>query len=317
MDISVVMSTYNRCDLLDADIHALLNQTTDLEYEVIVVDNNSTDGTAEKIQAYAAWETRLKYVFEARQGVAYGRNAGIEVAQGDLIAFCDDDVCVAPDWIQKIYDASVRYPDADFIGGKVIPVWRDPPPEWLRAHMAPLALQDRGQEPFAVSLENPVCLVSACLGVRRRALERAGLFDPETQRVKDGIGSTEDYDWELKLWQNGGQGMYVPDVVCYSEIPRKRMDKSYHRRWHLGHGKFSAIARRPNWDSPRRLFDVPAFMYRQALDSALEFGKFLLRGDQAEAFERETLLLFYIGFFKERWKAWLAGSAQRTPATQS
>lgn len=305
MDISVVLATYNRRHLLERSLEALLHQETPLDYEIIVVDNNSTDGTADMVQAYAAGCARLRYVFEPRQGVAFGRNAGIDVARGSLIAFCDDDVWVAPDWLQQIYEGLLRFPEADFVGGKVVPIWKQTPPRWLKPDMPPLALQDRGDQPFPVSAENPVCLISACLGVRRRALERAGLFDPQTQRVKDGVGSTEDYDWELKIWRNGGHGMYVPDAICYCEVPQARMRKSYHRRWHLGHGKFNALARRREFDGPRRLLDVPLFLYRQIVEAAVTTPICILTGKHNEAFERESYMLFCLGFIGQRWKTQL------------
>jgi glucosyl-dolichyl phosphate glucuronosyltransferase len=313
MEISVVMSTYNRCDLLDQDIEALLNQKTDgVEYEVILVDNNSTDNTARKIASYAQRDSRLRYVFEGRQGVAYGRNAGIAAARADVIAFCDDDVYVAEDWLQKIRQALLRYPEAEFVGGKVLPVWRQPPPRWIMTKMGPLALQDYGEEPMRVSMENARCLVSACLAVRRRAFDKAGLFPLETQRVKDSVGSSEDYEWELEVWKYGGHGMYVPDIICYCEVPASRLVKSYHRRWHLGHGKFNALARRRDFEGGRwRVLDVPAFVYRQILGAALGTVAQSIKGNSAAAFEQENYLLFYFGFIRERWKAQLSRARNR------
>jgi glucosyl-dolichyl phosphate glucuronosyltransferase len=313
MDISVVMSTYNRCGLLDQDISALLGQKINgLEYEVIVVDNNSTDPTAEKIAAYARQDRRIRYIFEGRQGVAYGRNAGIRAAQADWIAFCDDDVYVAENWVQSMYDALARYPDAEFVGGKVVPVWKQPPPKWLKTNMAPLALQDYGDQPMRVSMQNARCLVSACLGVRRRAFDRAGLFPLETQRVKDSVGSSEDYEWELEVWKYGGHGMYVPDLVCYCEVPASRLVKPYHRRWHLGHGKFNALARRRDFEGGRwRLLDVPAFMYRQIVAAAIGTVVQRMKNHPAAAFEQENFLLFYFGFIKERWKSQLLRSRNK------
>jgi glucosyl-dolichyl phosphate glucuronosyltransferase len=308
MDISVVMSTYNRCDLLDQDIQALLNQQTDgLEYEVIVVDNNSTDKTAAKIASHAERDSRLRYIFEPRQGVAYGRNAGIAAARAGVIAFCDDDVYVAHDWLEKIHHALDLYPEAEFVGGKVLPVWRQPPPRWIMTKMGPLALQDYGEEPMRVSMENARCLVSACLAVRRRALDRAGLFPLETQRVKDSVGSSEDYEWELEVWKYGGHGMYVPAIICYCEVPASRLVKSYHRRWHLGHGKFNALARRRDFEGGRwRFLDVPAFLYRQLASAALGAVAESIKGNSAAAFEQENYLLFYFGFIRERWKSQLS-----------
>jgi hypothetical protein len=106
-----------------------------------------------------------------------------------------------------------------------------------------------------------------------------------------------------------------------SSVPRRfrdRLSKSYHRRWHLGHGKFNAIARRPEWEGTRRLLGVPMFMYRQAIEAFLQLSKSLLRADRAGAFECEMNLLFYLGFFKQRWKTHLLRTQNSAaPATQS
>lgn len=304
MDISVVMSTYNRCDLLDQDLEALLAQKTNgLEYEIIVVDNNSTDKTAEKVASYASRDSRVRYIFEGRQGVAYGRNAGISAARADIIAFCDDDVYVASDWLQRMYDALQRYPDADFVGGQVVAVCKHPLPPWIDTKMAPLALQDYGQEPIRVSMEHQLCLVSACLGVRRATFQKVGLFPLETQRVKDSIGSSEDYHWEFEVWKSGGHGIYVPGIISYCEIPPSRLVKSYHRRWHLGHGKFNALGRRRDFEGGRwRFLDVPAFMYRQLAGSFVAMLSHTLKRNWPLAFEQENLVFFYLGFIRERWK---------------
>ena len=93
VDISVVLSTYNRASMLPAALDALLAQRTAIVYEVILVDNNSTDGTRELAARYvAAHPERVRYVFERQQGLSYGRNTGIAAARGAIVAFTDDDV---------------------------------------------------------------------------------------------------------------------------------------------------------------------------------------------------------------------------------
>lgn len=319
MDVSVVLSTYNRARVVGAAIEALLAQETGgLTYEVLIVDNNSTDNTKQVIESYAQQDCRVKYVFEGKQGVAYGRNAGIALTRGEYIAFCDDDVTVSPTWLRTLYEELLRYPDADFIGGKVLPLWKNTPPAWIDAKMAPLALQDYGDVPLRVSSENPRCLISACLAVRRQAFDRAGLFDPATQRVGNSIGSSEDHDWEMKVWQRGGYGVYVPSILCYAEVPPERQVKSYHRRWHLGNGKFSAIAWRPNFEGGAfQLLGVPAFVYRQLLEAAFSYFGTLIRGDAAEAFDRENNLFFFLGFVGERWKQRLSGRSKTDSAASA
>lgn len=319
MDLSVSLSTYNRSGVLRNALERLAaQQTHGIDYEILVVDNNSTDDTKQVVSSFVERDSHFRYIFEKRQGLSYARNAGIAAAQSDLIVFCDDDVEVSPTWVQKNYEASLQFPEADYIGGRVLPIWGGPVPSWVRQTMAPFALSDLGDQPFLVCPQKPHCLVGASLAIRRRAFAKAGLFSIETQRVKNSIGSTEDFDWQIKVWAYGGHGVYVPDIVCATEVPRNRLIKSYHRRWHFGHGKFNAIARRPEWESPRRLLGVPIFMYRQAMEATLGMLKYLLRADGAEAFECQMNLLFYLGFFKQRWKTHLLGGKHNpSPATQS
>lgn len=304
MDISVILSTYNRCELLPEALQSLSDQQANgVEYEIIVVDNNSTDRTKEVVEQFKARNSRIRYVFEGRQGLSYGRNAGIQVAHADAIAFTDDDVQVATDWILSIQQALSQYPDAEFLGGRVLPLFEDPLPVWAHTKMPPLALQDLGNEPLVLSNSDRRCLIGACLIARRRALARAGLFSTETQRVKDGVGSTEDADWESLVWNYGGHGVYVPGIVVQSPVSSDRLTKSYHRKWHLGHGRFIAKTRRFEAARAREFFEVPMWMYRQAVESCAQFATTALKRRKKEAFEHETVLLFSLGFIAERWKA--------------
>jgi glycosyltransferase involved in cell wall biosynthesis len=289
----------------------LLNQQSrGVSYEVIVVDNNSTDGTREVVESFVgAGHTNLRYVFEPRQGVSYARNAGIQRARAPIVAFADDDVVVARDWIEVIKRGFDAHAGVACLGGKVLPEWKTDPPKWLtRENWPPLALQDYGDEPFYVNGENPLCLVSANLAFRREVFSRTGLFAPELQRVKDGIGSMEDLELLIRYWRAGGQSLYLPELVVTTEVPAARTTKEYHRRWHQGHGRFYALMRSADFErsSKRALFGVPAHLYRQ---SAIDAANLVLRsmpGGSGRAFFYETRLRFFAGFFKERKKDYLS-----------
>src|SRR5262249_38701303 len=119
VDISVVITTHNRCALLPGALKDVLSQEpSGPRYEVIMVDNNSTYQTRETIQSFIeSGNSNLRYVFEARQGISYGRNAGIAHANARIIAFTDDDVRVAPNWVSNIKRAFDEHSEVDFVGG--------------------------------------------------------------------------------------------------------------------------------------------------------------------------------------------------------
>ncbi len=305
VDVSVVISTYNRCGRLPRALRSVLEQRpSGVRHELIVVDNNSTDGTRAVVEDWMARHPgRLRYVFEPRQGVSYGRNAGIAASAAPVVAFTDDDVCVAPDWIERIHHAFERNPEVGFVGGKVVPEWDAPPPEWLTPeHWAPVGLAHYGDVPFRCGPERPICLLSANLALRREVLERMGGFSPELQRVKDGIGSMEDAELQHRLHHAGVPGLYLPEMVAISPVDAERTGRAYHRRWHAGHGRFNARMRAPEFEaSSWRLFDVPAHVFRQAAAAAAGWVRCGVRGDAAGAFAHETRLRFLGGFALRRW----------------
>src|SRR5262249_44030202 len=163
--------------------------------------------------------------------------------------------------------------DAAYIGGRIFPKWVSPPPRWLGGgHWSPLALQDYGDSPMQTGASWPVCLVGGNLAVRRLLFDRVGLFEPSLGRFKDGIGSTEDHELQLRAWFAGLKGVYSPDVVATAPVTPDRMTLSYHKRWHHGHGRhcarmklrelvpeeFMPIGRPPDL---LRLFGTPCFVY--------------------------------------------------------
>lgn len=307
MDISIVICTYNRCGLLEGALHSLLSQTSaDLAYEILVVDNNSTDQTRPLVEALARQDQeKLKYLFEPKQGLSYGRNTGIVAAKASIIAFTDDDVRVAADWVQRIKSGFEANPDIDFLGGKVVPRWPTEPPRWLtRANWSPLALLDYGDGPFLVDSQKQLCLIGANFAFRGRAFEKVGLFKTDFQRVKDGIGSLEDHEILLRLWRVGSRGLYLPELVVTAEIEPERMEKRYHRKWHASHGRFYAALHSEEVERSKlgKLFGVPAHFYRQALSDLAGWISARIRRQPAEAFASELGLRYFGGFATRRWR---------------
>lgn len=303
-DISVILCTYNRCDMLKRALEGLVAQECGtVRYEIIVVDNNSTDQTRSICESYvAASPVPLRYTFEPRQGVSYARNTGIKAARAPILAFTDDDVIVSSNWISCIKRAVDVHPEVCGIGGKVLPAGDFAIPDWLtRDQWYPLAIQDYGDAPMRLNAENPLCLVTANLALKRTAFERIGLFSIALQRIKESIGSAEDHDLHLRLYEAGLEELYLPDLVVTTEVQPERFTRAYHRRWHRGNGHYCALMRDPQIEqSAARLFDVPAYLYKQTLIDVLGWLRHTLAGNSSEAFLRETRISFFIGFFRSR-----------------
>jgi glycosyltransferase involved in cell wall biosynthesis len=303
-DVSVVLPTYNRATSVLQALDTVLAQRTRHRYEVIVVDNNSTDDTRARIERVISdGAASVRYVFEGRQGVSSARNAGIRAASAPIIAFLDDDIRLEPDWIDTIGRVFAARPEIDCIGGKVLPLWEGPAPPWLtREHWAPVALLDFGDTPQILNARNRRCLLSANLACRRELFGRVGCFQPELQRVKDSIGSMEDYEWLLRVWDVGGDALYVPELRAWTEVPASRMTRAYHRRWHSGHGHYFALVNDPDFEASTktRLFGVPAHAYRAALLDCGQWISRMLRRDTAGAFTCEMRLRFFRSYFRTR-----------------
>lgn len=309
-DVSVVISTFNRCASLRTALDALVAQTGTVPHEIIVVDNNSTDGTASLVHAYVrACPGLVRYVFEMSQGLPYARNAGIVAAAAPLIAFTDDDVCVSADWVASIKRAFDAHPEVDVLGGKVLPRWNEEPPPWFSKKLqAPLALQDKGDVPMRVDAANAApCLIGASFAFRRTVFDRVGPFDPAYIRA-------EDREIQLRVWRAGGLGLYEPAITTWVDVPAERLTKKYFRRWHANTGAWAsrmrlldlidrkgAMVAEHRADAPQ-LFGAPAFLYRQLLQHLGRWTAAALHRDRPEAFYEECRFRYLAAYVRERYR---------------
>jgi glucosyl-dolichyl phosphate glucuronosyltransferase len=302
-DVSVVLCTWNRAALLRDALAALTSQAMPPSHEIVVVDNGSTDATAAVVRDCSAANPHVRYVSEPRQGLASARNAGVAASRAPIVAFTDDDVRVDGSWIRSVATAVERHPDAAYLGGPVAPRWPGSVPPWLtERHWAPLGVQSYGSQALRVDAARPLCLIGANLVVPRTVLDRVGGFAPSVQRVGEGAGSTEDQEWELRVWAAGGHGIYDPTLEVSAIVTRDRIEKRHHRRWRFGHGRHIARMRLPEVEaSRRRVFGVPGHILRDVAADAWGWCVDRLHGDDRAVFDREARLWFAAGFALERW----------------
>ena len=303
IDLTLLVCTFNRSADLREMLDTALAQETDgtFRYDVLVVDNNSTDDTRQVVEELIArGHTNLQYLFEPRQGKSHALNTGLAAARGRVYTITDDDFVLPANWVKTIIETFRAHPDVAFVSGKVLPRWGGPVPDWLTPqHWAAVALADYGDEPFYSDLQKPLCLL-AC-SFRVADVQAVGGYRPGLSVSRNSIGGVEDLEILQRLWSTGRKGLYVPSLWFTHKVPLARMTRSYHRRWHAGHGRFYAALRDPMIEtSAARLFDVPAHLYKQTVIAARDWLRHVVLARSSDAFACEAKIWFFLGFFRER-----------------
>jgi len=234
--ISVIICTHNREDFLRYCLNSLYRQTLQQEqYEVLVVDNASTDGTEAVCQAYQVHKN-FRYIFESIPGLSQARNTGWQHGQGRYIAFIDDDATALPDWLEKIFVSfQGTDPEPDWVGGPVNLVWEKEPPAWLtREYFSALGWVDWGTEARFLDPKTEWLVGCNCI-LKRTTLEKFGGFDTRLGRKKDLLLSGEEVQLHHRIQAAGGSFYYHPGVKVNHHVAAFRIKPAYfYRRYYWG-----------------------------------------------------------------------------------
>ncbi|MBD2256763.1 hormogonium polysaccharide biosynthesis glycosyltransferase HpsE [Pseudanabaena sp. FACHB-2040] len=261
-DFTVVIPTYNRAAYLPPLLERLQTQqgVESLRWEVVVVDNNSTDSTADLIkQIQSTWSAPcpLRYCFEPQQGSAYARQRGIEEAASPLVGCLDDDNLPEPTWVVAAVAFAEAHPNAGAFASRIYGQYEAPPPEALRSILFYLALNDRGDQPLRYEPRRNGMPPSAGLVVRREAwLQCVPSNLLLIGRVGQSMLAGEDYEALLHLHRAGWQVWYNPAMEIQHCIPPSRLTFDYMSRnlWGIGLGRHHLrMLALPTWQRPAML----------------------------------------------------------------
>ena len=308
-DISVVMGTANRAHMLPGALTSLFAQNAGtLRYEVIVVDNASTDRTRDVIaRTIDECGRELRYVFEPHRGVSHARNRGIELARSPIVAFMDDDQEAAPGWLAAAFSSLRDNPEVDMVGGPLLPIWDTAPPSWIatREDMGPMSLVNGGDAPFLVGRRRWFCFTGGNFACRRDALVRAGGYSTDYPR-------SQDREIQLRLMLHGSEGLYVPDMVMFHHVDGRRLTRTHHRRWWRTEGRMRAgYAFEEMFLAPdgicgplapgaARLVGVSPAIYRRLLAQTASWAREVLCGRPNLAFRHERRILYLWSYLRRR-----------------
>ncbi len=237
--ISAIICTHNRESYLGAAIDSLLEQDFEGEYEVIVVDNASTDRTHEIVEARLP-HPRLQYVYEAVTGLSVARNTGAKAASSPILAYLDDDAVASRHWLQVLHDAYQQNDKLAIAGGKVTLIWPPDvtPPAWLSTNLAGnLGAYDLGDE--AIAIERPGLTPRGLnYSIRKTFLDRIGGFDANLGRVGKNLLSNEELHMTELALDLGWHVTYLPKALVAHNVAPERIYQS----WFLNRGWWQGIS---------------------------------------------------------------------------
>jgi glycosyltransferase involved in cell wall biosynthesis len=295
--ISVIICTYNRSESLKKTLSSLggLSGLDSIDWELLVVDNNSSDGTREVVEEFISASGRnCRYLFEKKQGLSQARNRGIREAEGEVIAFTDDDVLLDPKWLTNLAE-EFENDGVACVGGKILPSWEKPRPGWLEGDLLNiLALLDLGEE--KIRLSEPV-IWGANLAIRSSMFRQYGGFDTNLGRTEGKLYAGEETKFIRMLLEKGETVLYCPSILVHHCIPEFRMKKSYFRKWSFDKGELKG--KMMGDYQQKNLIGIPHHVLYETVQSS---WKYLWRqvASPRLAFHEQLVLVHCLGFIAGR-----------------
>lgn len=224
--VSVIIPTYNRSALLEGTVDSLLAQNYPADrFEIILVDNASTDDTPQVVARLVALNGRVRRMKEPRRGAHFARNAGATVSVGEILYFTDDDMIADPNLLSAIVVPFSMDANIGAATGRVLPKWETEPPVWVLTHCRNelLSLNDLG-ESLILSDHDPG-VFSCHEAIRRDVFFKAGGFNPDTN-AGTFVGDNET-GLNIKVRNLGYRFAYAGESVTHHVIPASRMTQVY------------------------------------------------------------------------------------------
>lgn len=240
MIVSVVICSYNRATYIGAALDSLYHQSASKEqFEVIVVDNNSTDGTE---QVFVQWRAanpdgHFYYSTETSQGASYARNKGAQLAKADWLCFMDDDAVATPDYINNIIRHTNTHPNVLGFGGKIIPKYIPAEPKWMSYYVSSL-VGNFDYAPVACPFENGKYPLESNMIMKKSAFDLVGGFNVAIPGV---VGTLriggEGKELFYKIIALGEKIYYDPSLLVYHVVEVEKLTPTYMYRVASGIGR--------------------------------------------------------------------------------
>jgi glycosyltransferase involved in cell wall biosynthesis len=267
MFITVAICTFNRAESLRRTIASVMAMQvpSDVVWEILIVNNNSTDHTDDVISEYVG-RLPVRREFEPRAGKCNAQNRAITIAKGDYILWIDDDVLVDAGWLTAYVEAFRCRPEAAVFGGRIIPRYEAPVEKWVIDSEAvlgsgPYSIRDFGDQVYPLSAEDEAHYPYGANWAIRAAEQRAFRYDPDLGPVGDRYRTHEEYDVIQRVLGSGATGYWIPEAMVEHCIGRNRQTvryiAGYYESWGetLASRTAAATVAEPFWFGiPRRIW---------------------------------------------------------------
>ncbi|HLX91441.1 MAG TPA: glycosyltransferase [Puia sp.] len=181
MTFSIIVAAYNRKDILIEAIRKIMGTGfPKSEYEIIIGDNNSSDGTRERVEEFTrenSGKVNLKYLVETRKGNVYARHSAVKHAIGKYLVFCDDDCFVADNWLTEIDRIFRLHPEIGLLGTRIEIQWDKSAPAWMQNYQYLLG-EIRGESPLVIK-DSGLFVNSGSMAIPKELFEKLGGTLPE------------------------------------------------------------------------------------------------------------------------------------------
>lgn len=239
--VSFIICTYNRASYLDETLESLLkHDSTDFDYEILVVNNNSEDETEKILAKYRQQAEQLnqplRSCLETRQGLSFARNRGVQEARAKHVVFFDDDIMATQSLITAWCTFFEEHPEAEAAGGKIHVQFDAPRPKWMSYFLLPLlGYHDLGDTPK--SYPPGKYPFGGNMGFRKSIFQQTGLFNTDLGRKGSNLNAAEEKELFLRIRALGRPIYYLPDAFLYHRVDSKRLTKSFVQKQAEGLGR--------------------------------------------------------------------------------
>lgn len=243
-DIAVLIPTFNRSSMLADVLDGLAAQTAARDaFEVLVLDDGSTDDTADVVASRSSGDLDLRYVRQDNAGLNTARNHAAASTEAPLLVYLDDDVLLPPDYVDQMLAAFRHHSDADAVAGRIVLLFEADKPRWLSENLRLyLSEYDRGDN--VEVLAPPEYPRGASFAIRREALDRLNGFVAHLDRRGTSLVSSGEQELFQRLHGSGGKIVYWPGARVEHRVPPERVTLDYFRRRARAQGISDALLER-------------------------------------------------------------------------